>query len=222
MKIAIYGVESFVGCNISNYAIQHTKHSILGMATRSWNHRIPHLEPSIQSKTRFSLQWGLDQDAITERMKFEAVDAIVFARRPDPITESMMRHASSNKEAVFTYKGGEPVVFGPRETGDSWFAQAADAILDNGVRPHPWSMAEHGWIYIKDYYERVMSVLEGGTFDTNVHLAKQSDILDIMEAIVQGKRPEWNSNKALSSGLVEAIEHTMVWRNSNRWIREIK
>lgn len=251
MKVAILGVESFIGCNISNYLMQHSKFDVFGVVgtdTMKNPHLLPHLEPSLKSRTRFSMQFSAMlsfEDPYTncvDRFKYEAPDVTIVVNGGFGLTQALISAGIAGRLLGVTepghfcsFKNGgdirTPRVYGPREWGNRWFAKTCDAIVDGTKIPPALDGGWHSsseWIYIKDLFDVVASHIENPEpkVETIVgYKASESQIRDELVAIATGCDISERNNARLPHlkfGLSESIEHTLAWRGVNKWIRAVQ
>lgn len=172
MKIVVYPCTTFIGANLCNYFVQHSKHDIIGIAKWKAGCRIPQLEPSIQSRSRFELHWMelSDSDAEIKRN----IQIIHQYLKPDIFLWTGEEHIDEyhigliNENAKVLHIRGvadpiysgvseivTPSVFGPRQSCKGNTVAAKITKMLQGQSASSDSEFEREWIYVKDLYHIV-------------------------------------------------------------------
>lgn len=242
MKIAIYGVQSFLGANIANYLMQHSKADVFGIVTELSGAGLPHLEPSTKSRTRFSFQVSLDpydiDKSCASRLRLEQPDKILVVStdsgHPCTTVNPLFLGAQEMGVVLINLNEGTKMVlpgihvnagqvFGPRESSKRWFAKMCDDVIDGKELPlHNHGI--HSMVYIKDYYDAVdKAITTGQGSDVEGHKVKHCDLSAELMAIAKGGERRLHNVRAehLKFDLSEALEHTLAWRSVNKWVRAI-
>ena len=84
LKVLLVGSAGFVGSNVSNYYIQHSNYKLAGYDSL-YSHDLRNLQPSIQSKSRFSFYLAREGD---DYIRQKTLDI----ERPDVIIYNMFQH----------------------------------------------------------------------------------------------------------------------------------
>lgn len=223
MKIAIYGADSFLGSVLSNYLIQLSDADILGIPLCSgpW----PHLEPSVRSKMRFSMQTHVDGNsgstrALLARLAAENIQRIVFAERFSADFEGRADTilVTSSPEQTGAHRTLLiPNLYGPRQLVADGVAKLAwSAITELQVEP---SGITKSYIYTKDMFDEVVRFLEGsarfvaapGTACTESAIMRYFLAVSEEGRVASGVPVEMHAS----------LDRTIAWYRANTWMRKV-
>ncbi len=211
MKIAIYGVDSFLGSNMSNYFIQHTSDDILGIfLTDGPYHSV---EPSIRSRSRFSSQFHSAGDTgLDKRLIFENPQTILcfgsvpsqLKERKDIILLTSDPYESATRTMLL------PKVFGPRlpATDDLAKIFLSDESFDKSTLSHK----KESFLYVKDVYVALQDFIKGDRKFVALPGYESSEA-SIYEFVATG-------NGVVPTELEASITHTKSWYSGNTWIKK--
>lgn len=220
MKIAIYGIDSFIGSSISNYFIQHSDYDILGFLTTKGPYQ--DLEPSLRSKSRFSYQVATDADikSVSARLLIDQPKYIICIGSVPPVLRN--RADTILITSDYTNTDGKktllvPDVFGPRQRITSGLAKVIVNLDSDEGQPEEKTKS---YIYIKDIFADLQSFLISDSlfFAVRGIPASETEVARFLSAYKNQTEYSGNLSQDLRNGLI----HTFDWYRLNTWIRNLK
>lgn len=282
-ELLIVGGAGFVGSNIANYAVQHTKFDVATVDSLIRQPDFLNLAPAMAAKSRHSFYLAEAENSHIMKRLFEIespqhiiYNAFVNTEDPDQVyhnfetfrkflsvvhqfkdtqtlivlfkdyysnpiahekLQSMVSGLMEESSVKHWYLVNSCELFGPRQSKSGFIPQNITGLFNEEVIVADPSNTPRELMYIRDYFQAIMSLVEGEmVLENGIYRvfsgssATDEDIFKFMSYLIKGgPEHKWIVNQLSSrpagidlpvefkSELTDALEHTAAWYSHNKW-----
>lgn len=275
--IMIVGGAGFVGSNISNYLIQHTKYSVCTVDNLTCMNYYHRLAPSLAAKSRhtFYLADISDENIMSKVLQIERPKTIIYTCFTDHQNDDLKNSSlfmrfdralsvagikcdklisivKSPKPYGYTYAAAQDVsnvaanhwyvikpceLFGPRQKTSAPIPSMVKALAEGGS--NEWSAEASQWMYVREFFITLLNnFIDDNSVESGIYhivsgqFASPNDLYTHLKCVSGGGgQCEWNPSvgeiteeDGIQNFIVppmydlrEALEHTAIWYEHNKW-----